>query len=158
MFVLVLSFLAAACNAGDERGTGTPVSDAGPATGQPIDSTGITDTAGDATERDSGDADVAGGGRIPSRYVGRWGASAEACARSTHEMRLTISVDRMEFYEGSGAVVSVESSSGGDRVLLDMQAEGTSFQRTYTLTLDAAGDRLTVTTEGSSAVRVRCSG
>lgn len=121
--------------------------------------TGDDSRADDDSQSDdaaNGDAGTTDGDRIPSRYVGRWDASAGACARSTNEMRLTISPDRMQFYEGSGAVASIEPANGGVRVLLDMQAEGTSFQRAYTLTLNAAGDRLTAATENSSAVRVRC--
>ena len=113
----------------------------------------VGDTAGsDADPADTPTSNAA----IPAQYVGKWDADAAACARTTNEMRLTVSPGVMQFYEGRGAVSAVRTTGDGIAVDLDMEAEGTQFKRTYQLSTNAAADRLMATTDQSSAERVRC--
>jgi hypothetical protein len=96
---------------------------------------------------------------VPPSFVGRWGMTRADCNpdRSDTKGLLTISPDKLGFYESKGRVDRIVRHSPYDVTLrLDMTGEGQSWTSTMRLTLDAASTRL-IRTEGDRSYRYqRC--
>jgi hypothetical protein len=93
---------------------------------------------------------------IPAAFLGVYDQSAETCARPS-EYRLTVSAGELKFHESIGTVRSV-AVEGPNIVSIeaDYQGEGESWRTRQRLARD--GDRLTISGDGNSTVRVRCPG
>jgi hypothetical protein len=93
---------------------------------------------------------------IPAAFHGTYDQSAETCARPS-EYRLNVSAGELRFHESIGAVRSV-AIEGPDTVSVDadFQGEGESWRAVQRLARD--GDRLTISGDGTNAVRIRCPG
>ncbi|MEL7505390.1 MAG: hypothetical protein AAFN18_23315 [Cyanobacteria bacterium J06554_6] len=93
--------------------------------------------------------------QIPLQFQGEWDASLEGCAAPYSDGRLTITSNRLEFWESSGPVQSVVMQ--GDRqitVTTELSSEGSTFTDTKTFHLSDDGSVLTMPETGS--VRYRC--
>jgi hypothetical protein len=96
---------------------------------------------------------------IPVQYLGRWAESPAECDRGQlAESRLTISVDRIEFYESIGQVLSIAVEGESDlAVLLEATGEGYTWLSARQFTLSSDAQSLTDTTGGRiGIVRMRC--
>lgn len=93
---------------------------------------------------------------IPVRFHGTYDESPEACSRPS-QYRLTISAGELRFHESIGVVRNV-AIEAPDRIRLtaDYQGEGESWQSIRELQLGEGDERLLVTGDGTSLVRLRC--
>lgn len=95
---------------------------------------------------------------IPAEYLGTWDSDPAACRASTSEMRLTVTPDRLRFYEGSARVAQVAGAGSGTIDVRGVSdSEGVTEERSYRLARTGEG-RLSVRVNGSTAERVRCPG
>lgn len=109
---------------------------------------------GDAIGEDTSDEPLApefDGPRIPARFHGVY-AREGACGRAGDESRLSLTFERAEFHESSGAVRRATGSADALDVVVRLSGEGETREATYRYRLD--GDRL-VDRDGGM-VRVRC--
>ena len=93
---------------------------------------------------------------IPMQFQGEWDISLEGCGVPYSDGRLVIGLNRLEFYESSGAVLEV--SVRGDRemtVTAEYSSEGEIFTATDPFRLSGDGSSLTDLDAGF--VRYRCS-
>jgi hypothetical protein len=94
---------------------------------------------------------------IPGSFHGRFDRDAAACAGPGTDLRLTVEADAMRFHESVAHVRAVSPVEDGSLdIVADWQGEGQSWQATRRLGLSKDGRTLTVSGEGTSAVRVRC--
>lgn len=91
---------------------------------------------------------------VPARFHGSWAKDAAACAVAGHESRLTISGDRIQFHESSGAITSVASGADDLTVTAQLAGEGEAREATYRFRLSNNGN--TLTDVGGGMVRHRC--
>ena len=92
-------------------------------------------------------------GAIPQAFRGNWSSSAAKCGKPGDDMRLTVSGDRLTFYESAGKVTSARPLSPNRlRVSATYSGEGETWSDSATLTLSGDGDTLTIGT----VTRVRC--
>lgn len=97
--------------------------------------------------------DAEGEGAIPQAFRGNWSSSAQKCGKPGDDMRLTVSGDRLTFYESAGKVTSARPLSPNRlRVSATYSGEGETWSDSATLTLSGDGDTLTIGT----VTRVRC--
>lgn len=90
---------------------------------------------------------------IPAAFRGIWAESRALCADLSHPMRLVVSGRTLRFHESVVEESRVDVAGPRRiRVVGTATGEGETRPAVYRLTLDAAGDRLTV----NDAVRVRC--
>jgi hypothetical protein len=91
---------------------------------------------------------------IPAAFHGVYDESREACARPS-QYRMTIGAREIDYHESIGTVRAVTIAGPADAVVeADYQGEGESWRSSRRLALD--GDRLTISGDGTEAVRVRC--
>lgn len=94
---------------------------------------------------------------VPQDFLGAWNFALEDCNVAASEGRLVIAPERIEYYE---SVATIESVSGAPRSIIveaEFTGEGESWTERLAYELNAAGDRLTTTTEdGDVSVRMRC--
>jgi hypothetical protein len=99
----------------------------------------------------------AGEGGIPTAFHGLYDSSQQACGRPG-DGRLAITARELRFHESVGSVREVASESADlIRVDADYQGEGQTWRNSHELRLSMGGARLTISGEGTSFVRVRCS-
>jgi hypothetical protein len=94
---------------------------------------------------------------IPVSFVGRWGMAPGDCDpdNMANKGLLTISPDKLVFYESKGIVNKIAKHSPYDITLeLDMTGEGQSWTSTTHLVLDAASTQL-VRSEATSPATYR---
>ncbi len=102
------------------------------------------------------DAAVAAAETIPARFVGRWNRDAAACAQPAASIEgVRVTPNELWFHESVGAVRRVETL-GPDRLRITADYEGEGQRWTATQTLQVAGDRLTIVTDGQPFSRMRC--
>ncbi|MAW99245.1 MAG: hypothetical protein CMN72_06255 [Sphingomonas sp.] len=93
---------------------------------------------------------------IPDRFLGTWDADDAHCARPASEMRLTVSPDRLAFYESAGRVASVTPGEGDAvRVNVVLDGEGMTRERQFVLQRTATG-KLSVIADGNTTLRTAC--
>ena len=98
---------------------------------------------------------IAQNARVPIDFRGRW-ASSEAQCGVPHEGSLTISEDRIDFYESRGKVLSVnEASPLQVEVEIESTGEGQTWRHLRRFVLSQDKRTLTDTTN-SAFSRVRC--
>lgn len=97
----------------------------------------------------------AAGPAIPPAFVGRYAASAAACAEAIDDSRLEVAADTLRFHESSGEVAAVDATGDELRVSLRMRGEGEAWTRDYRFRREADGALLD--TDGGLR-RVRCAG
>jgi hypothetical protein len=97
--------------------------------------------------------------QLPPGFVGRWGMTKADCDPNSLVVKglLTITPDRLKFWESKGSVQRIVRHSPYDVTLeLAMTGEGQSWTSTTRLTLDAAATQL-VRAENSHSYRYqRC--
>lgn len=98
-------------------------------------------------------------GTIPAAFQGRWTGVAQGCDDPRSDLRLAVGGNTLRFYESEGVVTDV-AQSGARAVTVNARytGEGETWERRQTLTLSAAGDRLTIADDGAATVRKRCPG
>lgn len=91
---------------------------------------------------------------IPVAIQGRWGLVAADCepGRSDAKGLLTITGDKLEFYESVGTLDEIEEASA-NRIGagFDFTGEGMEWERNVTLTLEDGGETLVRREEGEGA-------
>ena len=91
---------------------------------------------------------------IPPPFHGTWAADAEACAAISHESRLTIRADAVDFYESRGKLLEVTLSTPNRiTVRLQLTGEGTTWQSTREFKLSPDGRKLA---ETGGPLRMHC--
>ena len=96
---------------------------------------------------------------IPEQFHGRWAGSAAECSRGRLALqRMTISANRIEFYESIGQVLSVAVEGQSDfAVLLESRGEGYTWLSALQYRLSEDGQTLTNVTGGRlGVVLVHC--
>lgn len=94
---------------------------------------------------------------IPSKFLGKWDASAEECGRASI-MTLTISENELRFHESIGEIETVtEEGPNAVTVAGPFEGEGEQWQGTMRLELSPDGNTLTTTNNATVTPRVRCS-
>jgi hypothetical protein len=151
-----LPFLAAAGLAACDSATVNDSADApalqpGSSSGDPAPPAAVAPPAASPAE---GPAATASGTSIPAAFHGVYDRSREECARPS-EYRLTVTARELRFHESIGTVREV-AIEGADRVSVDAdyQGEGEGWRTSQRLARD--GDRLTISGDGTSLVRIRC--
>jgi hypothetical protein len=82
---------------------------------------------------------------IPAAIQGRWGLVAADCepGRADAKGLLTITADKLEFYESVGELADVEKVADDRiRASFDFEGEGMEWKREMTLELQETGDAL----------------
>lgn len=93
---------------------------------------------------------------IPAAFHGAYDLSKEACGRPS-DMKLRVSATELRFHESLGEVRRVEPRpSGSVRVEADYEGEGETWRSMRELSLSDDGATLTISGDGTRAVRVRC--
>lgn len=106
-----------------------------------------------------------GASTLPSPFVGKWDSSPAGCLDPESFDGLTITEDRLQFYEATGDVASVTKAAGGVVEAAvewaDVNDEGADDHplvqdKVLHLSLSADGSRLTMTMDGTPWTVVRC--
>ena len=90
-------------------------------------------------------ADTAVPGEIPAAMRGRWGLVAADCepGRADAKGLLTITADKLEFYESVGTLSAItEAGPARIRASFDFEGEGMEWQRDATLDVEDDGATL----------------
>lgn len=97
-------------------------------------------------------------GAGPATFIGRWAARAAWCADADGERRpITLSTTRLEGYENSCAIVTLEQTADGYEAGLACQAEGTTSRERVRLSVQGDLLRLTWLDRSDAVVQlVRC--
>ncbi len=98
-----------------------------------------------SSSKPSDNADAATATAIPSAIRGRWGLVAADCEPGRDDAKglLTISADKLEFYESVGMLDAVtESSPTSVRASFDFEGEGMTWQREVALDVQNDGATL----------------
>lgn len=141
--LLALAVLAACDSAADRNEAGAPPLQPGSSSGDPSPATAAP-----------AEGPAAAAPTIPDAFHGVYDQSKEGCVRPS-EYRLTVSANELRFHESIGTVRAVTATSATElSVDSDYQGEGETWRNRRRLVLD--GDRLTVSGEGASIVRIRC--
>ena len=123
----------------------------GSSSGDPAPPAAVAPPAASPAE---GPGATASAAAIPAAFHGVYDQSRENCARPS-QYRLTVSAGELKFHESIGAVRSVAvEGPNAISVDADYQGEGESWRTTQRLVRD--GDRLTISGDGTTTVRVRC--
>lgn len=83
--------------------------------------------------------------QIPAAIRGRWGLNAADCERGRADAKglLTISADKLEFYESVGTLGKVaEADADSIRASFDFEGEGMTWQRDLLLEVENDGTAL----------------
>lgn len=95
---------------------------------------------------------------IPARFIGQWNRDAAACARPAASIEgVRVAPGELWFHESVGTVKRVEPL-GANQVRIIAEYEGEGQRWSATQTLQVAGDRLTIVTNGQPFSRIRCPG
>lgn len=92
---------------------------------------------------------------IPMQFQGEWNFSLDGCGVPSSDGRLVIGLNRIEFYESSGAVLEVVTK--GDLEILvtsEYASEGEIYTETDSFQLSS--DRSVLTHSDANVVRYRC--
>ena len=96
---------------------------------------------------------------VPPAYRGVWAPDANSCAEEHGVERLAVYAEGVESYESSGRVVRV-TQAGQERSIrlrLSYEGEGQFWDRVETWTLNAPGDRLSISDpDGRQFTLLRC--
>lgn len=92
---------------------------------------------------------------IPAAYLGKWDATAEACAQPSIDT-LTIAANELRFHESIGEINSITQDGDGIVVAGPFEGEGESWDGSMRLALSADQNTLTLTNNGKPVTRVRC--
>ncbi len=143
-FTLLSALSLAACDAAPEA-QDEAAADAEFVEGMTLEPESAT---GDAADTSDGNAAAAPDGdaeAIPVALRGRWGLTANDCdpSRSDNKGLLTVSADRLEFYESVGELGNIEEARAA-RIRADFAftGEGMSWERDMALEVQDGGETL----------------
>jgi len=85
-------------------------------------------------------------GAFPPAYRGIWALSPAGCAEANDVARVIIHADGVDDDEGAGRLRQITRAGRARSIRAELawEADGQSWDRGWTLTLNAAGNRLTV--------------
>lgn len=98
-------------------------------------------------------------GRIPAAFQGRWGLVAADCTstRGDNKGLMTVTADRLTFYESRASVASLATFSPTElRATLAFSGEGQTWKQETPLTLEDNGKALTRVADGQTLRYSRC--
>lgn len=117
----------------------------------------ITDTAAPVVAAPSDAPAAARADAIPPRFHGEWNRVLSDCGTGRNDSRLTLSADRVRFYESSGQVTSV-TRYGADEIgiTVEMAGEGERWTAQYRFRLSPDGRSFIDVGNDAGPTRYRC--
>ena len=94
---------------------------------------------------------------VPTRFLGSWSSSPDACGTGTDDLVLELKPDRISHWESSGPLKSIVLH-GQDEIALiaELSDEGHTWLTAAVFRLSPEGDKLIDATSGDEVVRYRC--
>ena len=94
---------------------------------------------------------------VPARFQGEWSSDLKHCGTNFDNSRLTISAERIRFYESGGSIKAVVTQGEFDLALItELSGEGETWLAYNHFHLSADQKSLTDVTDDSKFVRYGC--
>jgi hypothetical protein len=94
---------------------------------------------------------------VPARFQGEWSSDLKHCGNTVDDSRLTISAERIRFYESGGSIKAVVTQGEFDLALItELSGEGETWLAYNHFHLSPDQKSLTDVTDDSKFVRYRC--
>jgi hypothetical protein len=150
--LLAVAALAACDSAADRNESAAPPLQPGSSSGDPAPPSPAQPPPAAAAEGPAAPATASA--TIPAAFHGVYDANEDGCARPS-EYRLRVSAREFRFHESIGTVRAVTAAGPSEIVVdSDYQGEGEAWRSSRRLVLD--GEKLTISGDGTSIVRIRC--